>query len=379
MYWIALALGFYPYVGYPLLAWLLARLRNRTVGSDDGYLPAVTVVTAARNEARCIESTVRNKLAADYPPELLDVIVVSDESDDGTDELVARIAAEHPGRVRLLRQAPRAGKTAALNLAVPQARGDVVVFADGNSLYHPRSLRRLLRNFADPAVGYVTGKMVYALHEDSAVGEGLNAYMRLENWLRAQETRIGSVVGVDGGIDAVRRRLYRRMTDDQLPDFVLPLDIVQQGSRVVYESEALLQEESLATAQQEFRMRVRVALRGLWALSDKRELLNPARHGVFAFQLISHKLLRYLSFAPLALAFMLGLWLALGGGLYRWLAVGQLALILLAWFGWKGWGFVNLRLQKLSLYFVLVNMASALAAGRYLRGEKVVLWQPRVG
>ena len=341
--------------------------------------PSVTVVTAARNEAKCIGATVRNKLAADYPAERLDVIVVSDESDDDTDEIVARLAAEHPGRVQLLRQSPRAGKTAALNLAVPGARGEVVVFADGNSLYHPQSLRRLVRNFADPVVGYVTGKMVYALHEDSAVGEGLSAYMRLENWLRAQETRIGSVVGVDGGIDAVRRRLYRRMADDQLPDFVLPLDVVQQGSRVVYESEALLQEESLATPEQEFRMRVRVALRGLWALSDKRQLLNPARHGVFAFQLISHKLLRYLSFAPLSLAFMLGLWLALRGGLYSWLAAGQLALLVLAFLGWNGWGFVNLRLQKLSLYFVLVNMASALAAGRFLRGEKVVLWQPRVG
>ena len=374
-----MALGLYPYAGYPLVAWLLARLRNRSVAFDDSYLPAVTVVTAARNEAKCIEATVRNKLAADYPAERLDVVVISDESDDGTDDIVARIAAEHPGRVQLLRQAPRAGKTAALNLAVPQARGEIVVFADGNSLYHPQSLRRLVRNFADPAVGYVTGKMVYALHEGSAVGEGLSAYMRLENWLRAQETRIGSVVGVDGGIDAVRKRLYRGMTPDQLPDFVLPLDVVQQGSRVVFEGEALLQEESLATGEQEFRMRVRVALRALWALSDKRTLLNPARYGVFAFQLISHKLLRYLSFAPLAVAFVLGLWLARRGGLYPWLAAGQLAVVLLAWFGWQGRGLVNSRLQKLSLYFVLVNVASALAARRYLRGEKVVLWQPRVG
>jgi hypothetical protein len=203
--------------------------------------------------------------------------------------------------------------------------------------------------------------------------------MRLENWLRAQETRIGSVVGVDGGIDAVRKRLYRGMTPDQLPDFVLPLDVVQQGSRVVFEGEALLQEESLATGEQEFRMRVRVALRALWALSDKRALLNPARYGVFAFQLISHKLLRYLSFAPLAVAFVLGLWLAHRGGLYPWLAAGQLAVVVLAWFGWRGRGLVNSRLQKLSLYFVLVNVASALATRRYLRGEKVVLWQPRVG
>jgi len=378
-FWIALALGLYPYVGYPALAWVLARLNRRGVAADDAYQPLVTVVTAARNEGACIEATVRNKLGQDYPADKLDMIVISDASDDGTDEIVARIAAEHPARVQLLRQAPRAGKTAALNLAVPRARGEIVVFADGNSLYHPQSLRRLVRNFADPGVGYVTGKMVYQLHDGSSVGEGLSAYMRVENWLRAQETRIGSIVGVDGGIDAVRRRLYRGMTVDQLPDFVLPLDVVQQGSRVVFESEALLEEESLATGDKEFRMRVRVTLRALWALSDKRALLNPARYGVFAFQLISHKLLRYLSFAPLAVAFVLGLWLAPHGVLYAGIAAGQLAVVVLAWCGWKGTGFVNSRLQKLSLYFVLVNMASAMAARRYLRGEKVVLWQPRVG
>lgn len=377
--WILLALGLYPYAGYPLVAALLARVLDRTIARDENHLPQVTVVTAARNEARCIEATVRNKLAQDYPADRLDVIVISDESDDGTDAIVERIAVEHPGRVRLLRQTPRAGKTSALNLAVPQARGEIVVFADGNSIYHPQSVRRLVRNFADAKVGYVTGKMVYVTHDESSIGEGLGAYMRLENWLRAQETRMGSVVGVDGGIDAVRRSLYRGMTPDQLPDFVLPLDVVEQGARVVYEPAALLEEEGLSSGEQEFRMRVRVALRALWALHDKRRLLNPLRHGVFAFQLVSHKLLRYLSFAPLAVAFVLALWLAPRGGVYPWIAAGQLAVLLFAWFGWRGMGLRESALQKFSLYFVLVNVASALATARYLRGEKIVLWQPRVG
>ncbi len=173
------------------------------------------------------------------------MIVISDASDDGTDEIVGRVASEHPGRVRLLRQEPREGKTAALNLAVPQARGEIVVFADANSIYGPDALRRLARNFADPAVGYVTGKMVYVNPDGSLVGDGCSAYMKLENWLRAQETRIGSVVGVDGGVDAVRRRLYRPMRADQLPDFVLPLAVVEQGARVVYEPDALLTEHAL--------------------------------------------------------------------------------------------------------------------------------------
>ncbi len=379
-FWICLGLGLYPYVGYPAVAWLLGRLRNRTIGRDDNYLPTVTVVTAARNEAACIEATVRNKLEQDYPADRLDVIVISDASDDGTDEIVNRIASEHPGRVRLLRQEPRAGKTSALNLAVPQARGEIVVFADANSIYGPDGLRRLARNFADPAVGYVTGKMVYVNPDGSLVGDGCSAYMKLENWLRAQETRIGSIVGVDGGVDAVRRRLYRPMRADQLPDFVLPLAVVEQGARVVYEPDALLAEHSLSSGDEEFRMRVRVALRALWALADKRVLLNPFRYGVFAFQLASHKLLRYLSFAPLAVALVVNLLLLGQARVYAFTLAGALALLgLAALAGRHLLGAGDFGPARLAHYFILLNLASAVATARFLKRERVFVWQPRVG
>ena len=159
-FWILLAVGLYPYVLYPVLVWLLGALVSRRVAADEAYRPRVTVITAAFNEARHIEATVRNKLSQDYPAALLEVIVVSDESQDGTDEIVARIAAGD-GRVRLMRQSPRQGKTAGLNLAMPHAGGEIVVFADANSIYRTDAVRKLVRNFADPAVGYVTGRMIY--------------------------------------------------------------------------------------------------------------------------------------------------------------------------------------------------------------------------
>jgi glycosyltransferase involved in cell wall biosynthesis len=380
IFWTCLTLGLYPYAGYPALAWLLGRLRNRTVQADDGVLPAVTVVTAARNEAACIEATVRNKLEQDYPADRLDIIVVSDASDDGTDAIVTRIAEDYPGRMRLVRQESREGKTSALNLAVPQVRGEIVVFADANSIYAPGTLRRLARNFADPAVGYVTGKMVYANPDGSQVGDGCTAYMKFENWLRVQETRIGSVVGVDGGVDAVRRQLYRPMRADQLPDFVLPLTVVEQGARVVYEPEALLTEHALSSGIDEFRMRVRVTLRALWALADKRVLLNPLRHGVFAFQLASHKLLRYLSFAPLAVALTANLLLLGQARVYAFTLAGSLLLLGLAALAWRNVpGVGELRLARLVHYFVLLNLASAIATARFMRRDRVVVWQPRVG
>lgn len=379
IFWILLLLGVYPYALYPVLVRLMGSVLGRRVASDEAFTPRVTVVTAAFNEAAHIEATVRNKLDQQYPAELLDVIVVSDESTDGTDEIVARLASENP-RVRLIRQVPRQGKTAGLNLAMAQIQADVVVFADANSIYRPDTIRKLSRNFADPAVGYVSGRMVYVNPDGSLVGDGCSAFMRYENALRAAETRVGSIVGVDGGVDAVRRQLYRPMRADQLPDFVLPLCVVEQGYRVVFEPDANLTEDTLTTEGSEYRMRVRVALRALWALWDKRGLLNPLQHGLFAWQLWSHKLLRYLSFLPLTAALVLNWCLLSHGPIFVLGAVAQIIFGVMVASTLLGRGlFGHSALSRYCFYFALLNWASAVALTRFLRGQKQVLWQPRTG
>ncbi len=379
LFWSALLLGLYPYVLYPVLVWVAGRLRDRRIASRADHLPAVTVVIAAYNEARHIAATVRNKLAQDYPAERLEVLVISDESVDGTDALVSEIAASD-ARVRLLRQVPRQGKTSALNWAVPQARGEIVVFSDANSIYRLDALRMLASNFADPAVGYVTGHMLYVNPDGSLVGDGCSAYMRYENAVRAAETRVGSVVGVDGGVDAVRKALYQPMRADQLPDFVLPLNVVQQGYRVVYEPRAALTEETLSSESGEFRMRVRVGLRAFWALWDKRALMNPFRRPLFAWQMVSHKLLRYLSFLPLAVAAVTNVALLSEGPIYRLAFAAQVTFFLLALLSRVGPESVRrLGPVRYCAYFLLLNVASAVAFFRFLRGQKQVLWQPRTG
>lgn len=379
LFWLLLVLGLYPYVLYPVLASLLGRAVDRPVRKDAAFLPRITVITAAYNEARHIEATVRNKLAQDYPADLIDVLVVSDGSEDGTDQIVSRLSAQDD-RVRLIRQEPRQGKTSGLNLAVPQARGDIIVFSDANSLYRPDTLRALAANFADPSVGYVTGRMLYINPDGSLVGDGCSAYMRYENVLRAAETRLGSIVGVDGGVDAVRRSLYRPMRADQLPDFVLPLGVAEQGYRVVYEPAAVLTEETLTSETSEFRMRVRVALRAFWALWDKRGLLNPFTRPLFSWQLWSHKVLRYLSFLPLLLALVLNWMLLSQGWIYELAAVGQVLFLVFVVAAVAGPGPLRRSaLSRYSYYFFLLNWASAVAFFRFLRGQKQVLWQPRVG
>jgi cellulose synthase/poly-beta-1,6-N-acetylglucosamine synthase-like glycosyltransferase len=373
LFWLALILGIYPYALYPVCARIIAWAAGKGIARE-AFTPPISILISAYNEARHIEATVLNKLTQDYSGKL-EILVASDGSTDGTDEIVARLARAD-ARVRLYRQEPRQGKTAALNKLIELAAGDIVIFSDANSLYATETVRLLVENFADPSVGYVTGKMVYVNPDGSMVGDGCSAYMRYENWLREVESSLGSIVGVDGGVDAVRRVLYRPMTADQLPDFVLPLAVVGQGKRVVYDERALLKEDTLSDQSAEFRMRVRVALRALWALRAERRLLFGGAGLLFAWQLWSHKTLRYMSFLPLVLACVLNVYLISAAPVYQVLLAGQALFWLATLLGRAGLTWAPVRL---ALYFLLLNVASALAFTRFLRGERIVTWQPRLG
>ncbi len=378
LFWLCLLLLAYIYAGYPVLARVLGGLLRRRIAypPDGAYTPTVTVLIAAFNEARHIAGTVRNKLEQDYPADRLDVIVVSDGSDDGTDDIVRGLGDP---RVALVRQEPRQGKTSGLNLIMPQATGEVIVFSDANSLYAPDTVRQLVQPLGDASVGYVTGRMVYKAPDGSLTGEGCSAYMRYENLLRDWETDLGSIVGVDGGVDAMRRDIYTPMRADQLPDFVQPLTVRERGWRVVYEPRALLYEDALSDTGDEFRMRVRVSLRAWWALKDKAALLNPLRYGVFAWQLWSHKLLRYLGpFFQLG-AFVVNTALYFGRGSNFWAAMlaAQLIFYGLAWYGHVLRRGTRPAVVTLAYYLCVINLASAVAFVQFLRGKKKVTWTPR--
>jgi len=366
----------YIYLGYPLAVLMASRARPKIVRAAP-IEPNVTILIAAFNEEKHIGATIENKLMLEYPQDKIEIIVISDGSDDDTDKIVATFADRG---VRLIRQEPRQGKTAAINLAVPQARGEIIIFSDANSIYDPKALACLLRNFADPEVGYVTGKMIYVNPDGTTVGDGCSMYMKYENLLRDLETRLGSVVGVDGGIDAVRKSLYKPMRADQLPDFVLPLKVVEQGFRVVYEPEAHLREEALKQAEDEYRMRVRVSLRALWALWDMRALFDFTRFGTFAWQLFSHKLLRYLGIVFMIMAYAGNMLIAGKSRVYRIFLLIQTIFYAAAWYAQQlereG---RPLRWLSIPYYFTLINVAAGHALLRFLRGEKQVLWTPRKG
>ncbi|MGH7596311.1 MAG: glycosyltransferase family 2 protein [bacterium] len=376
LFWLCGVLVLWVYAGYPALLLLLTRFsRRRPPSLPASYEPAVTLIVSAYNEAKVIRLKIENSLALDYPRDRLEVIVISDCSDDETDAIVKEY--ENRG-VRLIRMPERGGKTVGLNHTVPQARGEIVIFSDANALYHPQTARRLASNFAPPcgAVGCVTGESRYQVDAnaaDSTASE--NLYWRYELALKRMESAISSLVGGDGAIYAIRKALFRPMRPEDLSDFVNPLQIVAQGYRNVYEPEAISFEGGAESFEKEFRRKVRIvnrAWRGLWRV---RQVLNPFRFGFFTLQVISHKLLRWLVPVFMAGAFIANLFLPEHGAFYQFLLILQIAFYALAISGkLQSHRPAISKLFYVPYYFCLVNYASLLGIISNYRGEKFAVW-----
>jgi len=376
IFWTSVFLVIYPYLGYPLLVFIGGSIRPRPVHRQSRQY-SVTVLIPAYNEAECIAETIRNKLSQDYHDESMQVIVISDGSTDGTDEIVMGFAAQG---VELLGRKAREGKAAALNEAVRQARGDIIVFSDANSLFDRETIRLMVENFADPEVGYVTGSLRFITEKVTLSGTGGSAYIHYENSLRALETRFGSIIGVNGGVDAIRRSLYMEIPPALITDFVLPLHVIAQRYRVVYDSRAVSHEAANKQLGSEFRMRVRVALRALQGIIYMRRLLNPFRYPAAAFCLVSHKLLRYMTFLFLPIALGTNIYLAFSGPLYQWILGIHLTVYALAILGLSAeLPRVLRKITAVPSYFLLSNIAFGLAMLKFFRGESMATWRPRGG
>src|SRR5205823_11476832 len=270
LFWGSLGALAWTHVGYPAAAALAARVRPRPV-SKGGGTPRVTVIVAADDEESVIERRLENLLGLDYPPELVEIVVTSDASSDGTDELVEAVASREP-RVRLVR-APRGGKVAAQDLAVRETDGEVVAFSDANALWGAPALRKLVRNFADPEVAYVCGQ----LRLESADGTNREgAYWRHELALRESESALGSITGGNGSIYAVRRDDYVEVDPRFGHDLSFPYLMVQRGRRAVYEPEANSYEKATPTNEDEYRRKVRM-FEHCWAIVAEGKMLRRLR------------------------------------------------------------------------------------------------------
>ena len=377
LFWILVATIVYVYAGYPLVLAVLSRVARPRGPVGEGTPDAtVTIVISAFNEADCIAAKLDNTLQLDYPADLLDVLVVSDASDDGTDDIVR--GYEDRG-VRLLRMEERGGKTLGLNAAVAASNSDIVVFSDANAMYRQDAVRHLVANFADTAIGAVIGESTYTPPETDS-GRSESAYWDYEVWIKSMESRLGSVVGGDGAIYAVRRALYTPMRADALSDFVNPLQVVRAGYRCVYEPAAISYEEAAEDFRKEYRRKVRIVNRAWRAMLSLREMLNPFRFGWFSIKLWSHKVLRWWVPAFMLGAFLTNLALVGSGGIYLLALVVQIAFYGVALMGYVNRGHEQAVWMRIPYFFCLVNFAAAVGIVEATFGKSYTTWTTaRVG
>ena len=373
VFWLSALALLYTYAGYPVLLAMVSAVRPRKIRRGDCE-PTVSVIITAYNEERDLTAKLENTLALDYPPELLEIIVASDCSTDRTDEIARAFAARG---VRLVRQQQRLGKTAAQNMAVAEACGEIILFSDATSLYEPNVLRMMMPSFADSTVGCVAGRLIYVDPMDSRVGRGARSYWSYETFLKKHESRIFSLIGASGCLYAVRRSAYVTLYPEACSDFIIATKMVEQNLRAIYEPNAVCTEETNRQSDKELKMRVRVIAQTFSDLWRHREMMNPFRSGFYAVQLLSHKVMRYL--VPFFLMAILGASAVLARHSFLYLiALGAQLLGYLSALG--AWMFeragVRSRMLALPQYFVLANVASLMACYQFLRGERYAHWEP---
>ena len=369
LFWSSVAWLVYVYAGYPLLLWMLGMVRPFRASESERVLPRVSVLISARNEEKDIERKVRETLAWDYPANSLQLLIASDASEDRTDEILRKIV---DSRLTVLRMERRVGKNEALNRLAQQAFGEVLFFTDANSQIAADCLRKMVRHFADPRVGCVTGVEQTIHDEGQAVVSGTHAYLGYESSVAELESRIGSVLVCDGAIFCVRRSLFGTLQPDLANDMELPLRIGGAGYALLFEPSVRAYEKSTASPREEFSRKQRIAgqgILGFWRL--RREV-----RGIRAWQFFSRKLLRWLVPVPLTVLLLASTLLA-HNTFFLVCLVLQLAAYAAAVVAavLETLGLRAGKLISICYYFVLVHTAALLGVAQACFGRRFAVWE----
>jgi glycosyltransferase involved in cell wall biosynthesis len=366
-FWCAVALVFYAYVGYPCALLALSAFRDRPVRRAQTWSrpPRVSFIVTAHNEEARIRDKIENTLGQDYPAEALEIIVASDCSTDGTDDIARRYAS----RVRLVRAPERRGKEAAQKLALQSASGEILIFSDAATALAPNGVTTMVANFADPTVGCVSSIDRFVDADGRVSGEG--AYVRYEMYLRALETRVNSLVGLSGSFFAARREVCQRWAADRQSDFSTLLNAVDMGLRGVLDERSAGYYRNIADDRRELERKIRTVVRGIFVLVTHARMLNPLRHGLFAWQLASHKLCRWLVPYAMVVAAVSNL-LLISHSFYGATMLLQCGFYAAAVAGLRT-GASRLRIPA---YLVLANLGVLMAWLRFAGGERIAVWNP---
>lgn len=368
IFWLSFIFIIYSYFGYPLLLWLLSRFVGRIIDKHP-ITPSVSVVIAVFNEKMRICHRLDNLLAQKYSAQQFEILVVSDGSTDGTNEIVKSYCDRN---VKLLELTERKGKAVAVNEGVAAAQGEIIVFADARQQFDPEAISQLVANFHDPSVGCVSGELMFMKDTDSTIQAEMGAYWSYEIWIRKAESKTGSVVGATGAIYAVRRALYRPLPEGTLLDDVLtPLNVVMQGRRCVFDGTAVAYDAVSKDAAQEWKRKVRT-LAGNWQLLSLSPMLALPLMNPIWWRFISHKICRLL--VPFALVGMFLCGVLAGHLLYSAATAVQTLFYMAALAGLIFPVTRSLRLINLSYFFMVMNAAAVAGMWRWITGGCKSSW-----
>lgn len=389
LFWICIGLVFYTYVGYGIVAWLLVKVR-KALGitfptlNDPDFQPQVTLVIPAYNEMSCIEAKVKNSFSLDYPASKLDVLFVTEGSNDGTTEYLESLQGQYPN-LKIIGGHERKGKIEAMNMAIQTIKTPIVIFTDANTTLNKLVIKNIVRHFKDEKVGAVAGeKRIQTDDNEAAAGAGEGLYWKYESFLKKLDTKLYSVVGAAGELFAVRTNLYGSVEKDTLlDDFMVSLRVAANGYRVIYEPQAYAIERPSFSIQDEMKRKVRIATGGFQSIARLAFLWNIFKYGWLSFQYVSHRAMRW-AVAPfcLPLIFMLNLALVFFENtpeplsLYKILFLAQVVFYVLALVGyWFENQKIRIKLLFVPFYFSFMNYCAIKGYNRYRQGITSGIWE----
>ena len=358
------------YILYPLAIWLLAKVFPFRVHREE-ITPNVSIIIPAYNEVKHIERKIENTLALEYPKDKVEILVGLDGCTDETPHLIKKFAVRG---VKALNFETNRGKTAVQNDLVSRSTGEILIFTDAACFLDVDAICKVTQAFADTRVGCVAGRLRFVDTEANLTTQSQGVYWCYESKLRELESRLGSLIGVDGPLYAVRRGCYVPISNSLISDLMIPLFILAQGKKVVLEADAVVDEDPTYRPENEFNTRRRTTLRGLTALSAHRMLLNPFRYPLLAFQILFHKFLRWFV-GPLVIVNGLACLALSTHWFFTIVLVAYICFLLSAILGWAG-AFLGLKSRVLTIpyYFTLVNAAATAGILDFFRKQQVVSW-----
>jgi cellulose synthase/poly-beta-1,6-N-acetylglucosamine synthase-like glycosyltransferase len=369
---IALIIIFYAYFGYPISLYILNYFISKNIKKSE-YYPRISIIIAAHNEEILIRDKIDNTLAIIYSRDKLQIIIVSDGSNDGTNDIVSGYKERG---IELLAIPARGGKENAQKEAIKKAEGDIFIFTDVATILDPLAVMQIVSNFSDPEIGCVSGEDRMISEDGKQGGEGY--YVRYEMWLRKLESKVNSLVGLSGSFFAARKTVCQDFSSHLDSDFRTLLNSVKNGLRGISDPMAVGYYRGISDQRREFERKVRTVLRGITVFFNSVEYLNFFKYGIFSYQYFCHKLLRWLVPLFLLIAFMANIILSFYSWTYFAILVIIIINITILIFERMGVISNTPKILYLPIYFFSVNLSIIIAWYRYFRHERIVIWNPTV-